>query len=111
MGLAIGLAILVVLAIPLAISISRANELFCIEVDAGKPRFVRGRIPQRLLSEITDVVRRPRVERAKIRVVTEDGHPRVVLDAGNVSEGQMQQLRNVVGTFRVAEIRAGKRPR
>jgi len=110
-SLAVGLLILVVLAVPLGWAIYRSNELFCVDVVAGKARLVRGRVPQRLFDDVVEVVKTPRVDAARIRVVTEDGHPRVMVAKGNVSEGQLQQLRNVVGTFRIAEIRAGRRAR
>ena len=109
MSLLAGLAILVVLSIPLVIAIRRSTELFCVRVEQGRPRFTRGRMPQRLLDEIADIVKRPRVDHGEIRVVIEGGSPRV-LTAG-IGEGQTQQLRNVVGTYRVAQIRAGGRPR
>lgn len=111
MNLLLGLCLLLLLAIPLAVAILRSNELFCVDVREGKPRFVRGRLPQRLLDDIADVVRRPPIVAARLRVVTEDGRPRLVLAAGRVPEGQLQQLRNVIGSFKVAEIRAGGRPR
>jgi hypothetical protein len=68
-------------------------------------------LPQRLFDDVMDVVKKPRIAEARIRVISEDGHPRVVVVKGAVSDGQLQQLRNVVGAFRVAEIRAGRRSR
>ena len=111
MGLWFALLILVVLAAPLARAIWRSNELFCVEVTRGKPRVVRGRCPQRLLDDLADVLGRPRVERARLRVVVEDGLPRLIVALGNLSDAQAQQLRNVLGTYRAQEIRAGRRPR
>ena len=111
MNLFVGLAILAVLAIPLAVAIWRSNELFCLEVVGGRMRFVRGRIPQRLLDDLADVLRRPPVSHARLRAVSEDRRPRIVVSSGNVGEGQLQQLRNVLGTWELAKIRAGGKPR
>ena len=111
MGFWIGLLILAVLAAPLARAIWRSNELFCIDVIAGKPRVVRGRLPQRLLDDLSDVLGRPQVKQARLRVVVEDGLPRLIVAQGDLPDGQLQQLRNVVGTYRTQEIRAGRRPR
>jgi hypothetical protein len=102
--LLVGLAILIVLAIPLAMAIARSNELVVIDVERGKTRVRRGRIPQRLLSEIADVLRRPKPARAVVRIVAERGQPRVLV-TGGLRAAQLQQLRNVVGRFQLAEIR------
>ncbi len=107
----VGLAILLLLAVPLALAISRANELFCLEVRAGAPRLVRGRIPQRLLNDLADVLARPRVDHARLRAVVEDGRARLLVATGSLPESQLQRLRNVLGTYRVQEIRAGAKPK
>ena len=76
MALLYGLLILAVLAIPLWVSLRRANELFVVKVVGGRASLVRGRIPEGLLGDLDDVVRRPRVKKATIRVVREGGRPR-----------------------------------
>jgi hypothetical protein len=111
MGLIVGLVILVVLGLPLAIAIARANELFMVEVSNGAPRLVRGRLPQRLLDDLSDVVSRPKISRARLRVVSEEGRPRLIVASGELSDGQVQRLRNVVGMYRVQEIKSGGRRR
>lgn len=108
MTLLAGLAILVVVAIPLVISIHRANELFVAEVRKGRVHLRRGRAPAALLSDLQDVVQSPRVVSAKIRVVSEDGRPRAFAQ-GQLSEAHAQRIRNVVGTWPVAKIRAGRK--
>ena len=110
MALLFGLGLLCLLSIPLILSIYRSNELFVVEVRKGKVRFTRGRIPQRLLDDIADVVRRPRVVSGRIRVVKEGGRPRVQAE-GQFDPDHLQRLRNVVGTYDLAQIRAGGRPR
>jgi Protein of unknown function (DUF3634) len=107
MGLVVGLLILFVLALPLALAIARANELFVVEVDNGTPHLLRGRLPQRLLNDLSDVTARPKIAHAKLRVVSEDGRPRLIVASGDLSDGQIQQLRNVVGMYRVQEIKSG----
>lgn len=107
----LGLLILVVLATPLWIAISRSNELFVIAVEDGVPRAVRGRLPQRLLDDLSDVLRRPRLRSARFKVVVEDRRARLVVTKGEIPATQLQQLRNVVGTYPVAAIKAGGRTR
>jgi hypothetical protein len=63
-----------------------------------------------LLDDINDIVAKPPVDRAVLKVVREDGKPYLSV-RGSVSEGQRQQLRNVVGRYEVAAIRAGGRGR
>jgi hypothetical protein len=105
----IGIVILVVLGFPLWFWIRRSNELFCLDVKNGEVSVVRGRMPQRLLDDLVDVLERGKKESARIRVVVEDGRPRVVLGGGSLSETRLQQVRNVVGTYKLAQIKAGGR--
>jgi hypothetical protein len=97
--------------IPLVLALVRANELFCLKAQGQRLKVVRGRIPQRLLDDIDDILRRPpSVTRATIRVVVEDGLPRVYVE-GELTDGQRQQLKNVVSTWPVARIRSAPRRR
>jgi len=107
MSLLVGILILIVLAIPLLIAISRATELCLVVVAEGQARHVRGRIPRPLLSEIEDIVARPRVRAAEIRVVTAQGRPEVHV-RGKLTADQIQRLRNVIDRFQVAQIRSGR---
>ncbi len=102
------LLITLVLALPIAIGIARSNELFVLALRAGRLRLVRGRLPGELLHELSDVLERGRVGQAQLRVVVEGGKARLKV-TGKVSEATEQQLRNVVGRFAVATIRAGSR--
>jgi hypothetical protein len=99
--------LLLALAIPFFISLRRANELFVISVRNGQPRFVRGRIPGPLLQDIADIVQRPRVPSGRIRVCREGGRARL-LARGEFEPGQIQQLRNVLGTYTLSQIIAGR---
>ncbi len=108
MTLVVSLLVLAVLAVPLVVSIARSTELFVLRVEDGTLHFVRGRMPPRLLEELRDVVRRSAIRSGTIKAVVEDGAPRVT--ATGLGEGDLQAVRNVVGTFRLAQIRAGRRP-
>jgi hypothetical protein len=95
--------------IPLVLALVRANELFCLRARGHRLRIVRGRIPQKLLDDIGDILRRPPVEDAEIRVVVEDRAPRVYVQ-GELSEAQRQQLRNTVSMWPVVKIRSAPKP-
>jgi hypothetical protein len=101
-------AILLLLTIPLVVALLRANELFVVRVRQSVVRVARGRIPQALLNDFADVVRRPPVEGAEIRGVVEGGAVRLYV-RGDVDEGQRQRLRNTVSTWPVARIRNAPR--
>ncbi len=106
MWLLLALAALFVLSVPLAVAIQRSTELFVIELGQGGMRLVRGRIPRRLFADLRDVVERARLERGRVRVVLDGGSPRLRA-SDEVPSGVVQQLRNVVGTYQVAQIRNG----
>lgn len=108
MWLVVGLLILALFSLPLGLALARSTELFVLKVERGRARVQRGALPQALLDDINDVVAKPRVQRARIRVVTEDQKPRVLPDP-NIGGAQMQRLRNVVGLYPIARIRAARR--
>jgi len=84
----------------------RANELFVVRFRGGRARLVRGRIPSRLLADLTDVVRASAIDDAEIRAVSESKRP-AIRTRGAFSAADAQRLRNVVGLWTVAQIRAG----
>lgn len=96
--------ILLLLASPLVIAMMRANELFVMKIHEGQALLVRGRIPPRLLTDIGDVVRG--VATARLRCISESGKPAVYSD-GVLGPVEMQRLRNLIGTWTVAQIRSG----
>jgi hypothetical protein len=106
MWLLLGLAVLLVLAVPLVVAVQRSTELFVIDVVDGGPRLVRGRLPKRLFGDVADVLERARIRQGRVRVVVEGGAPRVRPD-GDWPDGVVQQLRNVVGTYQLTQIRNG----
>jgi hypothetical protein len=88
-------------------SLRRANELFALSARAGKLELLRGRLSPALLSEFADIAARERLDNAEIRVLSESGLPRLVL-RGPPNPGLEQALRNVLGRYHVAQIRAGR---
>lgn len=86
--------------------LSRANELFRGRFDHGVFRLERGRCPAALVHALDDVARLERLNGVTLSVRSASGHPRVTA-RGNIDGGQLQQLRNVVGRFEVAQIRRG----
>ncbi|WP_437286532.1 DUF3634 family protein [Sorangium sp. So ce406] len=109
MSLLIPLALLAV-AVPLIVALLRANELFYVRVEGQNVRLLRGRLPQRLLDDIVDVLRAAPVGRGAVRVVVEDRRPRVHVE-GDISPEQAQQLRNTVSLWPVPKIRAAPKRR
>ncbi len=107
MSLLVALAFLL-LSAPLVVAIVRANELFFLRITAGRISVRRGRIPQRLLDDMADVAKG--VERATLRGVIEGGRPRLYAE-GELGVDQKQRLRNVIGTWSVAQIRTAPRRR
>ena len=88
-------------------ALRRANELFALSARAGKLELVRGRLPPALLGEFADIAQRERLDNAEIRVLSESGLPRLVL-RGPANPALEQALRNVLGRYPVARIRAGQ---
>lgn len=103
------LAGLGLLLLPLIISIRRSTELFKLKVRAGETRFVRGRMPQSLLSDIEDVVRNTKIESADLLVVRRRGRAELIAQ-GKLTRDQVQRLRNAVSSYTLPRIAAGGRP-
>lgn len=91
--------------VPLAVALLRANELFCLRFERGALHVVRGRIPQRLLNDLGEILRDPPPRRAMLRGVIEDRRP-VVHARGPLTDAQRQRIRNVVSTWPLARIRS-----
>jgi hypothetical protein len=109
MPLALALLLLLV-CMPLVLSLLRANELFYLRLGPGKIRIARGRIPQRLLDDIGDVLRDPPVTAGTLRGVSEDARVRLYPEA-DLTDGQRQRLRNVIAAWTVTQVRNAPRPR
>lgn len=109
MSFLIPLALLAV-TLPLVVALLRANELFYVRVEGRNVRLLRGRLPQRLLDDIVDVLRARPIRRGAVRVVVDDRRPRVHVE-GDISPEQAQQLRNTVSMWPIAKIRAAPKRR
>jgi hypothetical protein len=105
------LLVLALLSIPLGIALSRANELFLLRVRHGAVRVARGRIPQRLLDDIGDVIAGTATKDADIRAVVEGGRPSVYAHGRELPRHLRQRLRNVISAWQVSQIRTAPRPR
>lgn len=102
--------LLVLACVPLVFLLSRANELARFVVRSGVVTRARGHVPPRMLADVSDVVRTPHVAYALVRVVVEGGAPRVLVKGG-LTDAQVQQLRNVVGSYPLARLRSTPRRR
>jgi hypothetical protein len=105
----LAIALLLLLAtIPLVVGLLRANELFCLRLRLGAVRVVRGRIPQKLLNDLAEILRDPPLDEAVLRGVVEDRRVRIYAE-GALTDAQRQRIRNVVSTWPVARIRSASR--
>ncbi len=82
----------------------RLNEVFCVSIRDGKVLLVRGRAPQRLVNEMTAVLRLGKVRRGTIRGVKSERGVR--LACSGLDDGTEQRLRNVLGTMPISQLRA-----
>jgi len=102
-ALIFGLAVAAIVA--LLWMMRNATLLFSAEVERGRIVTLRGRAPKGLVRDMTDVLRQRPVEKASLRVVVEGGAP-ALHATGDLNEGEQQRLRNVLGTWPLAKIRA-----
>ncbi|MBX5480871.1 MAG: DUF3634 family protein [Myxococcaceae bacterium] len=100
------LPVIVVLGAILIISwlVSRAGELFFVSICDGRVLVVRGRIPQGLLNDFADVVRKPPVRRGSIRAVKTIQGGQLI--ARGVDEFREQRLRNIFRLYPLSNLRA-----
>lgn len=106
----IPLALLLLVAALLALGLARANELFYVRAEGRHIRLLRGRIPQRLLDDLADVIRAEPVGRGAVRVVVENQRARVLVE-GDISPEQAQRIKNVVYLWPLAKLRSAPRRR
>jgi hypothetical protein len=107
MDLLVGIGLLVLVALPLWLALRRSTQLFSVRAIGQKLELTQGRVPPRLLEDLHDVLRRASADGATIRVIAESGRPRAIVTG--VDAATAQRVRNVVGTWNVAQIRAGRR--
>ena len=102
-------ALVLVAALVALRTAARAAVTVCVlDVRDGKARVTRGGLSGPVLLDIADVVARPRIERATLRIVRSSGRAQLEVH-GSVSEAQRQQLRNVVGTVPLARLARARR--
>jgi hypothetical protein len=82
-----------------------ATLLFKATVQGGRIVQLRGRAPKRLVRDFNDVLGQRPVASATLRVCSE-GERAVLRATGDLNDGEMQRLRNVLGTFPTAKIRS-----
>jgi hypothetical protein len=82
-----------------------ANLLFVASVRKGRIAALKGRLPKRLARDLEDVLRARPVSEATLRVIVRDRRP-FLETAGDVQDEERQRLRNVLGTWQTARIRA-----
>jgi hypothetical protein len=87
----------------LYISARDAVTVCVLEVIAGKVSVRRGGLAPRILADIEDVMARPKVGRATVRIFRDRGTAALEVK-GEVSSAQQQQLRNVVGSVPLAKL-------
>ncbi len=80
-----------------------AISVCVIDVKNGRAKVRRGGIAPRILADIGDVVRRPPIARATIRIVRDAGRAQMKM-TGDASDAQRQQLRNVIGSVPLAKL-------
>ncbi len=73
------------------------------EVREGKLELTHGDLSPRVLSDLKDVVKRPKVGQGTVRVLRRKDRASVEA-RGDFSDAQLQQLRNVVGTVPIAKL-------
>ena len=74
-----------------------------LEVHGGEMIVTQGGIAPRVLSDLRDVVRRPRVSHATVRIVRARGSASLQAK-GDFTPEQVQQLRNIVGSVPIAKL-------
>ena len=87
-----------------------ATTVAVVEIRDGKVEVKSGGLAPRILGDIKDIARRPKIARATLRI-SRDKDRAALTVRGTVSEAQEQQLRNVVGSVPLAKLEAGKKRR
>lgn len=82
------------------------RRLLVVDVKEGRVTGSGGRVPSEVYAEFIDVLSRAKATgRAEVRL--KDGSA-VVRTSGGIDAGVTQRLRNVIGRFPVARLRAGR---
>jgi len=81
----------------------RAITIATLEIRDGKVEVTQGGISPRVLGDLRDIATRPRVKSAHVRILRAKDRARVEI-SGDISEQQVQRVRNVVGNVPVAQL-------
>lgn len=100
----LGIALLVLAIVAVVVAADRRRTLAVVAFERGAARATRGRLPARVMAEIRDVAERMRIRSGRVTVRRESGTVRVDI-SGVEDERAVQQLRNVIGRFRLAELK------
>ncbi len=83
-----------------------SRRLLVIDVENGKIVRAGGKVPSDFYAEVVDVLDRTKASgRCEVRI--QKGHA-IVLGTRGLSEAAIQRVRNVVGRFPLARLRAGR---
>jgi hypothetical protein len=87
---------------------ARRQITLCVaEVVDGRVHVKRGGLAPGILADLADVLARPAVPRATLRIVRAGGLAELTV-SGGVSAAQAQQLRNVIGSVPLARLINGR---
>ncbi len=104
MNLTLAALLLIVLALAaLWVAARRQITLCVVEVTDGRMHVKHGGLAPGILADLADVLLRPRVPRATLRIVRARGLAELTVKGG-VSAAQVQQLRNVIGSVPLARL-------
>jgi len=87
----------------LAFAARRAITLCVVDVRDGRIKVTYGGIAPRLLADIRDVLSRPRVMSATLRIVRSQGSA-ALSATGDLTDAQVQRIRNVIGSVPLAKL-------
>jgi hypothetical protein len=83
---------------------ARSAITVCVaEVRDGRIEVTHGGIAPRLLADLEDVVARPPVARATLRIIRSGGAAELEA-SGDLSPPQLQRIRNVIGSVPLAKL-------
>jgi hypothetical protein len=104
MAVSVGMAGAAIVALALLLVAARRAVTVCAaEVRGGRLIVRRGGLAPRILADLGDVVQRPPITRAALRIVRDRGLAKVEI-RGEVSPAQAQQIRNVIGSVPLAKL-------
>jgi Protein of unknown function (DUF3634) len=86
-----------------------AITICVLDVVDGKVAITKGSLAPRVLSDVEDIVKRPKVRNATLRLSRAKDFAKLEV-SGKLSKIQRQQLQNLVGNVPVAKLAGTRRP-